>query len=66
VPNPQQPELRRSDKGSATDQDQRENQVGTGRGGGHPQGTDKGSRGGGKGGGVPPSQQNVDERISGR
>lgn len=53
--NPQQPELRRSDKGSAT---QAGEQLRTGSAGeGQPHGTDKGNKGGGKGGGVPPEQQ---------
>jgi hypothetical protein len=56
VPNPQQPELRRNAKGAATDQDQRQTQVGAA---GHPAHTDQR-----KEGVVPPDQQTVDERIS--
>ena len=55
--NPQQPEIRRSEKG-ATDQDSRKAAVeAEDTGGGHPHGTDKGNKGGGRGGGVPPEQQ---------
>ncbi|OQR62021.1 hypothetical protein B6E66_21670 [Streptomyces maremycinicus] len=60
--NPQQPEQRRSDKGSATPQDSAElkaRQPTQGSRGGSKQahGTDKGNRGGGRGGGTPPEQQ---------
>lgn len=66
MPNPQQPELRRNDKGAATDQDQREVKLSSGAaGGGNAHGTDAGDRGGGEGGGTPPDQQTVDERIAG-
>jgi hypothetical protein len=53
---PQQPELRRNDKG-ATSQDSAEIRAGEGPSGGRPQGPDKGGKGGGEGGGVPPDQQ---------
>ena len=58
MPNPQQPELRRSAKSSTTDDSQevRTPQATPGAGT-HPQGTDKGAKGGGRGGGVPPEQQ---------
>ncbi|MFC8429517.1 hypothetical protein [Streptomyces sp. NPDC057253] len=56
--NPQQPEQRRSDKGSGTPQDSAELKAREGRArGGHAHGTDKGDKGGGEGGGVPPEQQ---------
>jgi hypothetical protein len=55
--NPQQPEIRRNEKG-ATDQDSHKIAAEVeGTGGGHAHGTDKGNKGGGKGGGVPPEQQ---------
>jgi hypothetical protein len=53
--NPQQPELRRSEKGSTT-QDAAELRA-SGTPGGKPHGTDKGNKGGGEGGGVPPDQR---------
>ncbi|WP_028813373.1 hypothetical protein [Streptomyces flavidovirens] len=62
MPNPQQPEQRRSDKGGATPQDSAElkasqsGQSGT-RGSKQAHGTDKGNKGGGEGGGTPPDQQ---------
>jgi hypothetical protein len=57
--NPQQPELRRSDKGETVEGSQ---ELRIGRRGTHPKGepahgTDKGDKGGGEGGGVPPDQQ---------
>ncbi|MEV7784595.1 hypothetical protein AB0O72_04230 [Streptomyces sp. NPDC088106] len=58
--NPQQPELRRSDKGAGTPQDSRSRkaaQPDQEGGGGHAHGTDRGNKGGGKGGGTPPEQQ---------
>ena len=64
MPNPQQPELRRSDKGPATDQDQRRAAVEM-AGSDKAQGSDKGASGGGEGGGVPPDQQTTDERVAG-
>ncbi|MGW1835101.1 hypothetical protein [Streptomyces sp. NPDC002067] len=59
--NPQQPEMRRSEKG-ATVQDAAEAKAGTDRNVGpggtkHAHGTDKGSKGGGPGGGVPEEQR---------
>lgn len=58
--NPQQTELRRSDKG-ATTQDAAEAKAGTdgrtGPGGTGTHGTDRGAKGGGRGGGVPPEQR---------
>ncbi|MFH9010818.1 hypothetical protein ACH4C6_05540 [Streptomyces sp. NPDC017943] len=59
MPNPQQPELRRNDKGAATPEDSRQMKAAQpdGTGGGTPHGTDKGEKGGGEGGGVPPAQQ---------
>jgi hypothetical protein len=57
MPNPQQPELRRSEKGS-TVQDSAETRNTVARtDSGRPHGQDKGDKGGGKGGGVPPDQQ---------
>ncbi|WP_328483978.1 hypothetical protein OHS71_38665 [Streptomyces sp. NBC_00377] len=56
--NPQQPELRRSDKGASTPQDSRELKASQDSGGetcAH--GTDRGDKGGGEGGGTPPSQR---------
>ncbi|GAA2283114.1 hypothetical protein GCM10010145_64940 [Streptomyces ruber] len=57
--NPQQPELRRSDKGAGTPQDSRSRKAAQGaqEGGGHAHGTDRGNKGGGRGGGTPPEQQ---------
>ncbi|MFH8291977.1 hypothetical protein [Streptomyces sp. NPDC018059] len=56
--NPQQPELRRSDKGAGTPQDSQARKAAQpAKGGGHPHGTDRGDKGGGKGGGTPPEQQ---------
>ncbi|MEU0060600.1 hypothetical protein [Streptomyces sp. NPDC006334] len=59
MPNPQQPEIRRDDKGAATPEDSRRLKASQAGGGasGHPHGTDKGDKGGGEGGGVPPAQQ---------
>ena len=54
--NPQQPELRRSDR-DAADQDSAKVKADPHPSGGKPQGADKGNKGGGRGGGVPPSQQ---------
>ncbi|MEU9501396.1 hypothetical protein [Streptomyces sp. NPDC048196] len=59
--NPQQPEVRRSDKG-ATVQDAAETKADTDRpvgpgGSRKTHGTDKGSKGGGRGGGVPEEQR---------
>jgi hypothetical protein len=56
--NPQQPELRRSEKGATVEDAAGENSAGPLPGSGtHPHGTDKGNKGGGAGGGVPPDQQ---------
>ncbi|MFH8469960.1 hypothetical protein [Streptomyces sp. NPDC017991] len=57
--NPQQPEVRRSDKGAATPQDSQARKAAqrTRGNGGHAQGTDRGEKGGGEGGGTPPEQQ---------
>lgn len=56
--NPQQPELRRSGKGSTTQDSADIDSGGPLPGsGGNAHGTDKGSVGGGEGGGVPPDQQ---------
>ncbi|MFI0240236.1 hypothetical protein [Streptomyces sp. NPDC016845] len=59
--NPQQPELRRSDKGAGTPQDSEARKAaqptGVNGGRGHAHGTDRGGKGGGKGGGTPPEQQ---------
>ncbi|MFJ8941978.1 hypothetical protein ACIRG4_01590 [Streptomyces sp. NPDC102395] len=58
MPNPQQPEIRRNDKGAATPEDSSQLKAQAGGGAsGHPHGTDKGAKGGGEGGGVPPAQQ---------
>lgn len=57
--NPQQPELRRSDKGAGTPQDSEARKAAqpTAVNGGHAHGTDRGGKGGSKGGGTPPEQQ---------
>ncbi|MEU3662519.1 hypothetical protein ACWDTR_28930 [Streptomyces sp. NPDC003470] len=57
--NPQQPELRRSDKGAATSEDSQARKAAQpARGsGGRAHGTDRGDKGGGEGGGTPPEQQ---------
>ncbi|WP_225638981.1 hypothetical protein [Streptomyces solaniscabiei] len=58
MPNPQQPELRRSDKGASTPQDSRELKASQEAGhSGRAHGTDRGDKGGGEGGGTPPAQQ---------
>ncbi|MGW0395017.1 hypothetical protein ACWDYJ_29905 [Streptomyces sp. NPDC003042] len=58
---PQDPALRRSDKGGATPQDSQSlKAANTGKKppeGKRAHGTDKGAKGGGKGGGTPPEQQ---------
>lgn len=56
MPNPQQPELRRSETGS-TVQESNEVHNDALSNQGTPKGTDKGDKGGGEGGGVPPDQQ---------
>ncbi|MDH6514045.1 hypothetical protein M2163_008982 [Streptomyces sp. SAI-135] len=56
--NPQQPELRRSDKGAGTPQDSQSRKAEQAtHEGGHAHGTDRGNKGGGRGGGTPPEQQ---------
>ncbi|MFC8582996.1 hypothetical protein ACFUGD_00165 [Streptomyces sp. NPDC057217] len=58
MPNPQQPELRRSDKGAGTPEDSQARKAAEADGnGGRAHGTDRGDKGGGKGGGTPPEQQ---------
>ncbi|GGQ02289.1 hypothetical protein [Streptomyces roseolilacinus] len=58
MPNPQQPELRRSDKGGGTPEDSQARKAAEPTGaGGRAHGTDRGNKGGGKGGGTPPEQQ---------
>ncbi|GAA2702459.1 hypothetical protein GCM10010412_100510 [Nonomuraea recticatena] len=55
---PQQPEVRRSGKGGASDEElDAVPESPSGDVSGQPHGTDKGNKGGGKGGGVPPDQQ---------
>lgn len=56
--NPQQPELRRSDKGAGTPQDSQARKAAEPTvNGGRAHGTDRGKKGGGRGGGTPPEQQ---------
>ncbi|MFJ6386991.1 hypothetical protein ACIQJT_05225 [Streptomyces sp. NPDC091972] len=56
--NPQQPELRRSDKGAGTPQDSQSRKAAQAANeGGHAHGTDRGDKGGGRGGGTPPEQK---------
>ncbi|MEV7075770.1 hypothetical protein [Streptomyces sp. NPDC093990] len=56
--NPQQPELRRSDKGAGTPQDSQSRKAAqAAHEGGHAHGTDRGDKGGGRGGGTPPEQK---------
>ncbi|MGK5627861.1 hypothetical protein [Streptomyces sp. URMC 123] len=56
--NPQQPELRRSDKGASTPQDSQARKAAEPtKGHGRAHGTDRGDKGGGRGGGTPPEQQ---------
>ncbi|MGW7265180.1 hypothetical protein [Streptomyces sp. NPDC054842] len=58
MPDPQQPELRRSDKGGATPEDSQSLKASQpSKGGGRAKGTDRGDKGGGEGGGTPPDQQ---------
>ncbi|MEV7673190.1 hypothetical protein [Streptomyces sp. NPDC088752] len=58
MPNPQQPELRRSDKGAGTPEDSQARKAAEdGGSGGRAHGTDRGDKGGGKGGDTPPEQQ---------
>ncbi|WP_030170265.1 hypothetical protein [Spirillospora albida] len=56
MPNPQQPEMRRSGRTAVTE-DAPEKDMKSTQGKGHAHGTDKGGKGGGKGGGVPPGQR---------
>ncbi|MFC4909699.1 hypothetical protein [Actinomadura gamaensis] len=55
MPNPQQPEIRRSERTAVTEDPPADPKNPVTKG--HEHGTDKGDRGGGKGGGVPPDQQ---------
>ncbi|MEV5831341.1 hypothetical protein DMH08_11890 [Actinomadura sp. WAC 06369] len=58
MPNPQQPEMRRTERTSVTNEPAPEaTDPKTTRGKGHAHGTDKGSKGGGEGGGTPPDQR---------
>ncbi|MFE3037865.1 hypothetical protein ACFXKY_40190 [Streptomyces canus] len=58
MPNPQQPELRRSDKGAGTPEDSQSRKAReVAHEGGRAHGTDRGDKGGGRGGGTPPEQQ---------
>lgn len=58
MPNPQQPEMRRSGWTAVTGESAPEaTDPKTARGKGHAHGTDKGNKGGGKGGGTPPGQR---------
>ncbi|GGU93027.1 hypothetical protein GCM10010182_05550 [Actinomadura cremea] len=57
MPNPQQPEMRRTERTSVTNEPAPEATDPKKTGGGHAHGTDKGSKGGGKGGGTPPDQR---------
>jgi hypothetical protein len=58
MPNPQQPEMRRSQRTAVTDEPAPEaTDPKMTRRNGHAHGTDKGSKGGGKGGGTPPGQR---------
>jgi hypothetical protein len=52
---PQQPEIRRSEKGASVEDSADPDSVVPATG--QPRGTDKGNKGGGEGGGVPPAQQ---------
>ncbi|GGT61401.1 hypothetical protein BJ999_008066 [Actinomadura citrea] len=60
MPNPQQPEIRRSGRTAVTDGPAPEATAPKSKSTaarGHAHGTDKGSRGGGEGGGTPPGQK---------
>lgn len=57
MPNPQQPEIRRSEHTATTDDAATEVPEKEGQIKGRPHGTDKGNRGGGEGGGTPPDQR---------
>lgn len=65
MPNPQQPELRRSGTDAVDDDAAPTAVAGQDTPDGRPHGTDKGGKGGGRGGGVPPGQQSADQRASG-
>ena len=56
MPNPQQPELRRAERGGTTDDAAKQIPEKT-RLKGRPHGTDKGTKGGGKGPGKKPPEQ---------
>ncbi|TDD81898.1 hypothetical protein [Actinomadura rubrisoli] len=56
MPNPQQPEMRRSERTAVTEEPPPEaTDPKSAKGKAH--GTDKGAKGGGKGGGTPPEQK---------
>ncbi|WP_433325700.1 hypothetical protein [Spirillospora sp. CA-294931] len=58
MPNPQDRDLRRSERTSVTEEPAPEaTDPKPTRTGGHAHGTDKGDKGGGEGGGVPPDQR---------
>ncbi|RFU43375.1 hypothetical protein DZF91_01405 [Actinomadura logoneensis] len=58
MPNPQSPQVRRSERTATTEQPAPEaTDPKKSRSPGHAHGTDRGNKGGGKGGGVPPDQQ---------
>lgn len=55
--NPQEPEVRRSRRGTTAQQGKEITEEKRDDRTGKPQGTDKGEKGGGEGGGVPPDQR---------
>ncbi|WUI04040.1 hypothetical protein OHR68_20340 [Spirillospora sp. NBC_00431] len=58
MPNPQQPEARRSERTAVTGEPAPEaTDPKSTRSKGHAHGTDKGNKGGGEGGGTPPDQR---------
>lgn len=58
MPNPQQPEVRRSERTQVTNEPAPEaTDPKMTRRKGHAHGTDKGNKGGGEGGGTPPDQR---------
>ncbi|MEU5995647.1 hypothetical protein ABZ806_42295 [Spirillospora sp. NPDC047418] len=58
MPNPQQPEMRRSERTAVTEEPPAEaTDPKMTRAKGHAHGTDRGKKGGGKGGGTPPGQR---------
>ncbi|MET7455185.1 hypothetical protein ABZT03_25470 [Streptomyces sp. NPDC005574] len=62
MPDPRQPELRRTDRGAATPEDSQsltaaQPAEGGGRAKGNDRGDKGGDKGGGEGGGTPPDQQ---------